>query len=430
MFIELLKKLQKSINLRVEEYGAQYTTIGVFGVINYPVFYLVWRYVFPQGYSSFFLRASATVLCAALLFHKYWPKRFQYYLPVFWYFTLLYCLPFFFTFLFFQNHGSSVSAFSLIPISVLLMLLTDWLSGIMLLFLGTFLGALMSYLCLGEFQLRPDFDYVGFLTNYIFSALIGFVFARNHQRQEKEKIQTMRSIGTSIAHEIRTPLLAIRAGATGVRTLLHQAVENYRAASANNPTAPEVDEARLENLFNVIRSIDSEAYAANTVINMLLMKVTNSETISLRQERCSILKIIETSLERFPFQSDNQKTLIFYDKKNDFIFTGHELLMTHVFFNLLKNALYYVGAAGKGTISIAITPGEKINKLTFKDTGKGIAKKNLPYIFDKFFSKTHNGTGLGLWFCKMVLKSYGGDIVCRSVENEFTEFLLSFPVKV
>ena len=114
-------------------------------------------------------------------------------------------------------------------------------------------------------------------------------------------------------------------------------------------------------------------------------------------------------------------------KKSDFSFKGDELLMIHLLFNLLKNALYYIKVAGKGDIHIWCDQNEKHNILHFKDTGQGIAKKDLPHIFERFFTKTPHGTGIGLAFCKMVMNSLGGDITCSSHEKEFAEFTLLFP---
>lgn len=109
------------------------------------------------------------------------------------------------------------------------------------------------------------------------------------------------------------------------------------------------------------------------------------------------------------------------------MFKGDELLIIHVLFNLLKNAIYYVRAAGKGNISIRIENGDKYNFLYFKDTGQGINAKVLPHIFERFFSRTYHGTGIGLAYCKLVMQNLDGDITCRSKEFEYTEFKLSFP---
>lgn len=61
------------------------------------------------------------------------------------------------------------------------------------------------------------------------------------------------------------------------------------------------------------------------------------------------------------------------------------------------------------------------------DTGKGISKDILPHVFDRFFTRTQHGAGVGLAFCKMVMHSFGGDIRCQSEEGKHTLFSLSFP---
>jgi signal transduction histidine kinase len=74
---------------------------------------------------------------------------------------------------------------------------------------------------------------------------------------------------------------------------------------------------------------------------------------------------------------------------------------------------------------VSLEPDAK--RLIFKDTGKGIASKDLPFVFDRFYTQTPHGTGIGLAFCQDVLKRFGGSIVCDSVEGEYTIFTLSFP---
>jgi signal transduction histidine kinase len=106
---------------------------------------------------------------------------------------------------------------------------------------------------------------------------------------------------------------------------------------------------------------------------------------------------------------------------------GDDILFTHVLFNLLKNALYYIRAASKGEISIWCEQNEKFNILHFKDTGLGMDKEVLEHIFERFFTRTRHGSGVGLAFCKLVMQSFGGDIICDSVKGEYTDFTLSFP---
>ncbi|MBX9696980.1 MAG: HAMP domain-containing histidine kinase [Alphaproteobacteria bacterium] len=135
---------------------------------------------------------------------------------------------------------------------------------------------------------------------------------------------------------------------------------------------------------------------------------------------------MEEALTEYPFKGAD-RSMVKTQLDVDFEFKGDALLVKHVFLNLLKNSIYYVKAADKGEITIRTYIADGIPTLSFKDTGTGIAADILPHIFDKFYSKTKYGTGIGLAFSRSVMKSLEGDITCRSIHGEYTEFILSFP---
>ncbi|MDI7065762.1 sensor histidine kinase, partial [Klebsiella pneumoniae] len=72
-------------------------------------------------------------------------------------------------------------------------------------------------------------------------------------------------------------------------------------------------------------------------------------------------------------------------------------------------------------------------RLLFRDTGVGIAPQVLPHIFTRFYTSSAEaddasvGTGIGLAFCRDVMRAMGGSIECTSVESVYTEFVLTFP---
>jgi two-component system CAI-1 autoinducer sensor kinase/phosphatase CqsS len=109
------------------------------------------------------------------------------------------------------------------------------------------------------------------------------------------------------------------------------------------------------------------------------------------------------------------------------------MLMVHVLFNLLKNALRGIASVDSALISIRLASGPRTSQLLFRDTGPGIAPDVLPHIFTRFYTSSAGiddasiGTGIGLAFCRDVMRAVGGAIDCRSVEGMFTEFALTFP---
>lgn len=86
----------------------------------------------------------------------------------------------------------------------------------------------------------------------------------------------------------------------------------------------------------------------------------------------------------------------------------------------------------KGDIVIKLKSGKKFNQLIFIDTASGIPENFLPKIFDLAASQAsaQGGMGVGLAYCKAIMQAYGGAISCVSKEKQYTEFKLSFPVKI
>ena len=249
---------------------------------------------------------------------------------------------------------------------------------------------------------------------------------RAEEKSKEEKIKIMQSIGASIAHELRTPLRSIASGTSGIKKFLPPLLKGYIAAEKSNLLDESIKPQQIKLLHKVLANLESEEVSANTIIDMFLMKIKDSIAGSPNMERLSVTECVNKALQRYSFKG-LEKDLIICDLTNDFQFKGDEILVVHILFNLLKNALYYIARVRKGKIYIHFEQGERENMLHFKDTGKGIAKEVLPNIFDKFYSQTEGGVGIGLSFCKMAMEWMGGNITCQSIEGEYTEFTLHFP---
>jgi PAS domain S-box-containing protein len=250
--------------------------------------------------------------------------------------------------------------------------------------------------------------------------------AQLKEKLQEEKLLAMRSLAASIAHELRSPLLSIYSVST-LGDVLPDLVTAYEMGKAAGLDLPFMRQSQLESIKNSLGILEREANYANAIINMSLENIKELEISRKNFKRQSMATCINSALSRYPFSSETEKNLILNKNENDFIFLGDELQVCQVLSNLLKNALYYVGKAGKGQIKIWTDGDDKFNRLHFKDTGTGIEKEILPKIFDHFFSKTENGTGIGLAYCKMVMQNMDGDIVCESVHGDYAEFILTFP---
>lgn len=85
----------------------------------------------------------------------------------------------------------------------------------------------------------------------------------------------------------------------------------------------------------------------------------------------------------------------------------------------------YIGNK-KGSIQIRVEDLGEFVEIAFEDNGKGIASKDLPYIFDRFYradasrNSTKGGTGLGLAIVKKIIQDHMGDIRASSEEGKGT----------
>jgi signal transduction histidine kinase len=242
----------------------------------------------------------------------------------------------------------------------------------------------------------------------------------------EERVETMRLLAASIAHELRTPLGSIRMEAQSLSEILPGLLEGYELALAHELISHKIPHQRLKNLDAVVRGIRDETVYSNSIINMLL---TNIQEPKINPSDCLVLSMqacIRSALSRYPFVSEAQAALIHVDTNIDFEFQGVELLIEHLLFNLIKNALYYIESSDKGEIYLWLEASETENRLYFKDTGKGIASALIEKIFDRFAGTRHHGTGIGLAFCREVMREHGGDIECESIPGEYSLFTLKF----
>ena len=117
------------------------------------------------------------------------------------------------------------------------------------------------------------------------------------------------------------------------------------------------------------------------------------------------------------------------DIKSSVMINGVEAQIEKLIYILTENALKYTDEGGKVTVSVSGDRKKAVLKV--KNTGAGIARENLPKLFDRFYrtDEAHtasNSFGLGLAIAKSIVDSHGGTIGVDSKEGEFTEFVVLF----
>ena len=420
-----IDKLQLLIEHSSEYAEPQLAAIGLFGFVGFPLFYIVWEYIFPQPYESFTLRMIGCVLCLLLMLKKYWPPAARRFLSLYWYVTAMYCLPFFFSYMVLMNNWSDVWVLSLLCAVFVMVLLVDLFSLALLIILGTLIAWFVFWVFHPE--VKPTLAYLKYLVIFAFAIVAGIIFNYKTNMLKREKLVAMSLISGSIAHELRTPLLGIKSGSVGIKRYLPILFEAYNLAKEAGLPVTKIRTAHYDSLQQALERIESETNNANTIIDMLLMNVGKQTISESMFEKNEMVDCVNEALRRYPFSSQDERNKLTFDESGDFIFYGSKLLIVHVLFNLIKNALHFIAKARKGTIHVWLSSDERYNRLHFKDTGKGIVSDALPRIFERFFSTTISGTGIGLSFCQLVIESFGGTISCGSVYGSYTEFILSLP---
>jgi len=108
----------------------------------------------------------------------------------------------------------------------------------------------------------------------------------------------------------------------------------------------------------------------------------------------------------------------------DCVVTADKELIHRALYNLAENAVKYTPVGG--SIAVYVNNGA----VTVKNSGTGIAEKDLPHIFNRFYrgDTGEKGTGLGLYTVKAVLSLHGKDIRLENKAGEYCAFSFSLPL--
>lgn len=422
-----IKKALVYFSDQVEILEKEIKFFGVVMAINFPLYFFIWD---KETWIGLFieapLRLGATFLCFGLALKDYWPTKFLKFLPLYWYFSLTFCLPFFFTFMTLVHHGSAIWLMNDITVIFFVFILNNVYISLVVLSIGILAAEIVFLIFMPPFHF--DLGAVSghdIFWSYLPAIIIGGMFSYKRDEVLQEKLQALSYLSGAIAHEMRTPLFSLRIGAQILKDKIKVLTNTYRKSQKYPPIDEDLEEAELRDLEEIPARALTTIHQATTIIDLLLINLKSHTNIA-DLEPISIESCINEALQEYPFMAD-ESSLVNWDPTNDFHFQGNGTLLKYVIFNMIKNSLYHIKEANKGKIFIWLEKGGKYNILHFKDTGKGIPQDILHRLFDSFYSKTKYGTGIGLAFCKKVMNSFGGNITCHSIEGEYIDLLLKFP---
>jgi len=229
----------------------------------------------------------------------------------------------------------------------------------------------------------------------------------NRMADSIENLEKMRSTFVSdVSHELRTPMTSITGFVEGILdgTIPKEKEDEYLnvvLSESKRLSRLVADLLNISRLDGGYYKINKSEFDINELVRIVLIKFENEIT----------QKDINLSLE---LENDKQNVLADSDGINQ------------VITNIMHNAIKFTPKGGEIQIKIS-KPDKKVN-VEIKNTGEGIKKENLPFIWDRFFKAdtsrgdNPNGVGLGLFIVHSIITKHAEEIKAESVEGEYAKF--------
>ncbi len=307
--------------------------------------------------------------------------------------------------------------------------LTDILDEYMRIYLWSVPLVLIVAGCVGWFlavhALRP-FEEVARTAEQITSEKLNTQIENPRKEQEVQRLvqafnsmvarlsqsfDQMRRFNANVAHELRTPL-AILQGENEIALRSGSIPEDIRAVLISN-----LEElGRLTRIVNDILTLSEAEAGAQVLVKHPLNLKPLIDDLADQMQLLALERNIQIEVHELP----------------DAVIEADDLWMRRAVLNLLDNAIKYSREGGKIQVSMS-TEGGKV-RISIRDEGIGIAKQDLPFIFDRLFrtdparSRHSGGAGLGLALVKWVVESHNGKIRVLSEPDQGADFQVELPL--
>ena len=249
-------------------------------------------------------------------------------------------------------------------------------------------------------------------------------FLPKKKKKLDNRLETLELFGKVVSAEIQNILALSKAYARSIKDLNEQMhVDKVLPPEGNQELCLiKMDKKVYASLQETTDGLMRDSEQVTQTINRIL--ATLRQTVDTGDFTIRSMKTCLTDALTLYKRNTHPKSNLLINLDEDFQFYGSAYYMQHVLCNLLDNA--YRHSKKDCTVEIWLAN----HRLYVKDNGSGVAKEDLPYIFEHFFTTTKAAMGLGLTFCRLVMETLGGTIICKSKQGKhsFTEFVLTFPI--
>ena len=222
------------------------------------------------------------------------------------------------------------------------------------------------------------------------------------QRLERAR----RELVSNVSHELSTPITAIGLLAD---TLLDIA-----------------DREKPKRLRKMVSDIKREVDTLTQLVQeMRDLSLIESGQMPVRLTPTPLLETVQASVKPLEALAESKQQTIDVTVPDDLIVLADSFQLQRALKNILHNAVKYAPERGEIEISATRSADEAI--ISVRDDGPGIAREDLPRIFERFYQADRarrSGTGLGLAIVRHIVLAHGGRVWAESVEGEGATFFL------
>ncbi len=223
----------------------------------------------------------------------------------------------------------------------------------------------------------------------------------------ERSVESARRFTADAAHELRTPVAAVRA-------LGEVALGGERDAATYRAT--------IEDMLDELRRL------ADLVDRLLMLARADAEQLPVERLPVALDQVARHVVELFRPLADERGIAMRSAVEAGCTLDGDGTLLESALSNLVDNALNATGRGG--TVFVAVSRVDGGLEVAVLDSGRGIAPDQLPHVFERFFRgsdrRACGGAGLGLALTRWIAEVHGGSIRCSSVVGRGTCFALRF----
>jgi signal transduction histidine kinase len=227
-------------------------------------------------------------------------------------------------------------------------------------------------------------------------AAIALENARLHRELEAENSYLRRDLIANVSHDLRTPLVSIR---------------GYLEVLAAQCDA--LDPAQRRGYLDI--AVRQSEHLGTLIDELFELAKLDFKGITLQCEAFQLAELASDVLQKFRLLAAARQVALELEAHRALPLVHADLgLIERVFDNLIGNALKHTPAGGSVTIRLAA--GDSVVDAEVIDTGAGIAARDLPFVFDRFYrgSGPGAGTGLGLAIARRIVELHGCAIAVAS----------------